>query len=817
MDIRTFFNSEFSKLQTTNKNTLRQLEKTSEYINEQISEFEQLNFTLRSLLNRKPVNKKETTLKELTKSKNLQKKILSSVTSLISSTKKQPEILIKQKSEKADVNIKLLKLSTSSVRIDNAIFKNLTINGLNAKQKTSQSSEDFYRTDDSKNNFSSEKIKILTRINDKLAEGFSFNGDEKEEQDGGGFFGNINGIVSGILGGSVFSKLSKLLNLKAIFKGMLKTGAGAAKKALPVLGAVFSLYDLVKGVKKGITDYKAYSKQGDKLAAQGALSAMMMNTFGNTINIVGSFLPGPLGIALFGLGTAMTMAADTMAEKKGRTSGYVGEAREKTAKVEQLIDSEKEKGQFLEMRPNFKDYNNIFWEYKSGSSWKPIIDSSSGKNLSAMAGNNKIIPSTDPTKPGIQTYKLNTKTGIRELVMENGNVYMIVPNVGKVAVSTRKQGGSVVKNKTYLVGERQAESYVSSKDNKIKREIIQSKADSNKQFKKQTQKIDSTVEDFLKDLKAIRNSFSSGMSSSYSGGSTTTNPSQTPADATANIGSKIERGKVYKVANLPTIDKTKFGERYAKVKAPLKAASDKVGIPLETLVKFAHVESSLVSDAGAKTSSAKGLFQFVGGTWKGMVAKYGKEYGVSSDTSRTDSNANALMGALYIRENIKTLQRHKLDSNEQNLYLLHFLGPAGGPKLIKAAAKNPEAFAADILPNAAASNKPVFYNKDNTPKTIKEVYDWAGKKMSIDVSYMNSFSVGSWNIPNDQQAFVHKGETIVPEYYANKIRTAAKSGKMEIQKPTIVEEYDIYSDSNFWINTFMPALANVVINEFGGN
>jgi hypothetical protein len=81
---------------------------------------------------------------------------------------------------------------------------------------------------------------------------------------------------------------------------------------------------------------------------------------------------------------------------------------------------------------------------------------------------------------------------------------------------------------------------------------------------------------------------------------------------------------------------------------------------------------------------------------------------------------------------------------------------------------------------------------------------------------INSFDIGSWKIDRDQEAFVHKGEMIVPEYHANKIRASVKSGEYEISNPELIEEYDIYSDSNFWINTFMPALANVVKSEFGG-
>lgn len=211
---------------------------------------------------------------------------------------------------------------------------------------------------------------------------------------------------------------------------------------------------------------------------------MLMNTFGNTINVVGSFLPGPLGIALFALGTSMSLVSDKMKETNGRTEGYIGEAREKVAKTEQLIDVERSKGTMVELRPNFSDYKNIYWEYNSGDEWKPIVDSSTGKYLSAMNGRNPIIQSTDPKLPGIQTYKLNTKTGgQREIVVENGNIYMIVPNVGKVAISTRKTGGPVVRNKTYVVGERQPETYVPNvqQNREVEKKIAQERVSLKKQ------------------------------------------------------------------------------------------------------------------------------------------------------------------------------------------------------------------------------------------------------------------------------------------------------------------------------------------------
>lgn len=829
MDIRTFFNAEYSRLQTTNKNIESELEKTLKLVESQTKDFERVNTILRGLLQDKTKSAKKTNdIKENNKNRNIQTRLAKSIKAIFQKPDSK-KIVKETKSVSESLKITSSKMLIPHLTIQNASFKNVNFSQFQ-KQKVSQSSEDFYRTDDVSSNYE-EKLKILRRIDKTLSNKPSFDMKEDgEKSEGGGFFGNIKGIIGTLLGGGLFAGIMKKLLPFGLGKagrlgriGQVLTGKAAQKlgtvgkaagklggKALPIVGAVFSIYDMVKAIKTGFSDYKKYKSEGDSLAAEGAISSTLMNVFGNTINVVGSFLPGPLGIALFALGTSMTMVSDSMREAKGKTSGYVGEAREKVAKTEQLIESEKSKGTMVQLRPNFKDYKNIYWEFNNGEDWVPVIDASTGKYLSAMSGKNPIITSTDPKKPGIQTYKLNTKSGIREIVAEGGNIYMIVPNVGKVAISTRKNGGSVVRNKTYVVGEHQAETYVPNSKKNKKREIeVQTyKTELRKQQLKQQAEIDRRFKSFLDDMKEITTVFSS----------TPTGIPRTSSikDNVITTASIIDKTKEYPTMKVETVGKdTTIGARYSAVKNHLQEASIKTGIPLETLVKFAHVESSMISDVAAKTSTATGLFQFTKGTWKDQLKKYGAKFGLTETAERTDPKANSLMGAMYIKENMDTLKRRGLEINEQNLYLLHFLGPGGGPKLIKTAQSAPDTIAANILPDAASRNPKVFYS-NGVAKSVDEIYKWAQKKMSVDISYMNSFDIGSWNIDKDQEAFVHKGEIIIPEYYANKIRAEARSGNLKTTTPTIIEEYDIYSDSNFWINTFMPALANVVKMEYGG-
>lgn len=846
MDIRTFFNTEYSKLQIVNNNVSKELNKTIDLIDSHIDEFEKITTILKGYSNKKSP-KTETASKLVKNTKNLQKKLTTSVSKLLE-LKKQPVTAVPKKEISKSSQI-VSKFSVSNMTIENATFK--SVNFLNASKKVSkgsQSQADYYRTDDT-NSLYTEKIKLLKSINSNLSNSPNFNlGEAKEEKDSGPFLGNIGGIIAALLGGGIsgmlagglkgllkkalpfgLGKAGRLGRLATVAKGrmgqklgsaaggLLKGASKVGMKALPIIGAVMSTMDLIRAIKSGYSDYKKYSAEGDKLGAQSAISSTLMYSFGNIINIVGSFLPGPLGLAVFGLGSVMNLIADEMRQTKGKTEGYVGDAREKVAKTEQLIEKEKQAGSFVELRQNIKDYKNIYWEYNDGNEWKPVVDKSTGKNLSGMRDHNPIIASTDPTKPGIQTYKITTKTGIREIVMEGGNLFMNVPNVGKVPISTRRAGGPVVRNKTYVVGEHRAETFVPNKQKNIKleKQIEKDRVELKKQSDKRKREIDRQFEGFFDDIKTIKSFFVSSQSVARDVSSTQT------GTLTSNEISKLPMGStdigIMKTASSGSTKVSKtFGERYSKVKSALSNASTQTGIPLDTLVKFAHVESGFRTEVKAGTSSAKGLFQFVGGTWKEMIAKYSKQYNIDPKTDVSDPSANAIMGAVYLKTNMDRLKKNNLPVSEQNLYLLHFLGPGGGVAFIKRVLKTPDALAATIFPKAARANESIFYNKDNTSKTLNAVYAWASEKMSVDTSYMNSYAVGSWQIKNDQEAFVHKGEMIVPEYYANRIRSEAKSGKITTQSNSYVEEYDIYSDSEFWINTFMPALANVVKLEYGG-
>ena len=171
-------------------------------------------------------------------------------------------------------------------------------------------------------------------------------------------------------------------------------------------------------------------------------------------------------------------------------------------------------------------------------------------------------------------------------------------------------------------------------------------------------------------------------------------------------------------------------------------ASSKTGAPMATMLAIADQESSFNPGVSASTSSATGLYQFISGTYNGMVTQYGNKYNVAYG-SQTDANSNALMGGQLIQDNAKVLQNAGIsDPTPGQIYLLHFLGNGAGPKFIQQAQSNPDAPAASAFPAAAAANRSIFYNSDGSSKTMGQVYNnLTGKIDSKATAYASQYGL----------------------------------------------------------------------------
>jgi hypothetical protein len=102
-----------------------------------------------------------------------------------------------------------------------------------------------------------------------------------------------------------------------------------------------------------------------------------------------------------------------------------------------------------------------------------------------------------------------------------------------------------------------------------------------------------------------------------------------------------------------------------------------------------------------------------------MLSRKGSKYGLSLDTSPFDPMANALMGGEYINESISAIGSRKLG----DVYTAHVLGAGGAKKLFNTLEKSPYSPAYNFFPKEAASNKSIFYDSSNKPRTIIGVYE----------------------------------------------------------------------------------------------
>ena len=150
------------------------------------------------------------------------------------------------------------------------------------------------------------------------------------------------------------------------------------------------------------------------------------------------------------------------------------------------------------------------------------------------------------------------------------------------------------------------------------------------------------------------------------------------------------------------------GDGWANVKDLIVATAKMTGVDPSLLATMCGIESSFRIKAKPKpnTSSAKGLFQFVSGTWKEKLKRYGAKYGINPSTPPTDPRANALMAAEYIKENASYLEdRLGRQPNDNDLYMAHFLGGGGAVKLLSAP---PSAIGERVNPDAAAANNAII-------------------------------------------------------------------------------------------------------------
>lgn len=159
-----------------------------------------------------------------------------------------------------------------------------------------------------------------------------------------------------------------------------------------------------------------------------------------------------------------------------------------------------------------------------------------------------------------------------------------------------------------------------------------------------------------------------------------------------------------------------------QAKSFITEASRITGIDEALLLTIAHTESKFDTNAQAKSTGAYGLLQLTPATWNHLVTKYGKRYGIKREDFK-DPRSNTIMGALHVRDQIKSLEGVLgRKPSVTDIYAAHFLGARGVKRLLGALEDNPQADAVNLFRAQALKNKNIFYNKDNTHKTVAQVY-----------------------------------------------------------------------------------------------
>jgi hypothetical protein len=183
------------------------------------------------------------------------------------------------------------------------------------------------------------------------------------------------------------------------------------------------------------------------------------------------------------------------------------------------------------------------------------------------------------------------------------------------------------------------------------------------------------------------------------------------------------------------------------VTGAIRQAAQATGTSFQYLLATAQVESGLNPQAGAATSSARGLFQFIDQTWlatmkqSGPALGYGQFAAAITKTAsghyevrdpamrdeilklRNDPTANAIMAGAFTQANAAVLsERLGRSPSEGELYIAHFLGAGGAARLISSAAAHPNASAASYFPVAAHANTPIFYDRSTgAPRSLAQV------------------------------------------------------------------------------------------------
>jgi Transglycosylase SLT domain len=194
------------------------------------------------------------------------------------------------------------------------------------------------------------------------------------------------------------------------------------------------------------------------------------------------------------------------------------------------------------------------------------------------------------------------------------------------------------------------------------------------------------------------------------------------------------------------------------VMSSIRQAAEATGTDFGLLMAQAKQESGFQPDAKASGSSASGLFQFIESTWLAMVQRFGQKYGLGALAQqitatgsghpqvgdpatrqqildlRQDPRLSSALAAEYARLNKETLEQSLgRPAGSADIYLAHFLGAGGAVTFLKGLSQGGGTPAADLLPQAAAANRGVFFDVGSgRARSLAEIYQGFAQRIGRD-------------------------------------------------------------------------------------
>ncbi len=179
----------------------------------------------------------------------------------------------------------------------------------------------------------------------------------------------------------------------------------------------------------------------------------------------------------------------------------------------------------------------------------------------------------------------------------------------------------------------------------------------------------------------------------------------------------------------------------------IRTGAERTGVSFDYLLRTAQRESALDPQARARTSSATGLFQFIEQTWLATLRAEGARHGFGQQAQaiqqgangrltvadpamrdqimalRRDPAAAATMAGAFTQRNREELsQSLQREPNAGELYVAHVLGARGAVNLLTALRNDPDRPAARDFPDAAAANRPIFFDRAGRARSAREVF-----------------------------------------------------------------------------------------------